>query len=69
MGEEKLDQQSEKKPPARHYVVERTLALLSKFRGLLIRYEKKSENYLARLQFACAWLWYRRLLRAKSAIP
>ena len=69
IGEEKLDQQGEKKHPARRYVVERTLAWLSKCRGLLIRYEKKSENYLAQLQFACALLWYRRLLRAESAIP
>jgi len=65
IGEEKLDQQGEKKHPARRYVVERTLAWLSKCRGLLIRYEKKSENYLAQLQFACALLWYRRLLRAE----
>lgn len=69
IGEEKLDQQDEKKHPARRYVVERTLAWLSKCRGLLIRYEKKSENYLAQLQFACTLLWYRRLLRAEPAIP
>lgn len=65
IGEEKLDQQGEKRHPARRYVVERTLAWLSKCRGLLIRYEKKSENYLAQLQFACALLWYRRLLRVE----
>lgn len=69
IGEEKLDQEGEKKHPARRYVVERTLAWLSKCRGLLIRYEKKSENYLAQLQFACALLWYRRLLRAEPASP
>jgi putative transposase len=69
IGEEKLDQQGEKKHPARRYVVERTLAWLSKCRGLLIRYEKKSENYLAQLQFACALLWYRRLVRAEPASP
>jgi putative transposase len=69
IGEEDLDQQGEKKYPARRYVVERTLAWLSKCRGLLIPYEKKSENYLAQLQFACALLWYRRLLRSESAIP
>lgn len=67
IGEEKLDQAGKKKHPARRYVVERTLAWLSKCRGLLIRYEKKSENYLAQLQFACALLWYRRLLRAEAA--
>ena len=69
IGEERLDQAGKKKHPARRYVVERTLAWLSKCRGLLIRYEKKSENYLAQLQFACALLWYRRLLRAEPASP
>ncbi len=48
------------KHPARRWVVERTLAWLSKCRGLLVRYEKKSDNYLGLLQFACALLWYRR---------
>jgi len=61
IGEEKLDLQGEKKHPARRYVVERTIAWLSQCRGLLVRYERKSENYLAQLQFACALLWYRRL--------
>ncbi len=59
-GEEKLKKRK-KKYPARRWVVERTLAWLSKCRGLLVRYEKKSKNYLALLQFACALLWYRRL--------
>jgi putative transposase len=66
IGEEKLDQKREKTHPARRYVVERTLAWLSKCRGLLIRYEKKSENYLAQLQFACALLWYRRLISSET---
>jgi putative transposase len=60
-GEEKVHKKRKKKYPARRWVVERTLAWLSKCRGLLIRYEKKSKNYLALLQFACALLWYRRL--------
>ncbi len=47
----------------RRWVVERTLAWLSKCRGILIRYEKKAENYLAMLQFACGLLWFRRLHR------
>jgi len=41
--------------------VERTISWLSKCRGFLVRYEKKSENFIALLQFACALLWYRRL--------
>ena len=45
----------------RRWVVERTLAWLSKCRGILIRYEKKAENYLGMLQLACGLLWFRRL--------
>jgi hypothetical protein len=36
--------------------VERTLAWLSKCRGLLVRYEKKAINFLGLLQLACALL-------------
>ena len=62
IGEEKLDRQTrEKKHPARRWVVERTIAWLNRCRGVIIRYEKKSENYLAVVQLACALLWYRRL--------
>ena len=50
-----------KRYPARRWVVERTLAWLSKCRGILIRYEKKAENYLGLLQLACGLLWFRRL--------
>jgi putative transposase len=54
IGEERLDDQGEKRYPARRWVVERTLAWLSKCRGLLVRYEKTARNYLGLLQFACA---------------
>jgi putative transposase len=47
----------------RRWVVERTLAWLSKCRGILIRYDKKDTNYLGLIQFACVLLWYRRLHR------
>ena len=47
----------------RHWVVERTLAWLCKCRGILVRYDKKDENYLGLIQFACALFWYRRLHR------
>ena len=56
IGEEKLDRAGRKRYPARRWVVERTLSWLSKCRGILVRYEKKSENYLALLQLACALL-------------
>jgi putative transposase len=49
--------------PARRWVVERTLAWLSKCRGILIRWEKKAEHYLGMLKLACALLWFRRYHR------
>ena len=67
IGEEKLDEAGEKRHPARRWVVERTLAWLSKCRAILIRYDKKPENYLGLLQLACALLWYRRLHRLQEA--
>jgi putative transposase len=57
---------SKKKYPPRRWVVERTFSWLSKCRGLLVRYEKKSRNYLGLLQFACALYWYRRLHAATA---
>ena len=68
IGEEKLDEEQEKTYPARRWVVERTLSWVSKCRGLLVRYGKKSKNFLAMLQLACALLWYRRLYRLKRVL-
>lgn len=44
---------------AKRWVVERTHSWLNRFRRLLIRWEKKVENYLAMLHFACAWIAFR----------
>jgi len=63
IGEEKLDAKGQKRYPARRWVVERTLAWLSKCRAILVRYEKKVKNYLGLLQLACALLWFRRQWR------
>ena len=60
IGEEKKDEQGQKKHPARRWVVERTLSWLSRWRGIVIRWEKKPENYLAAVKLACALIWYRR---------
>jgi len=67
IGEEKLDQTGEKTHPARRWVVERTLAWLQKCRAILIRYDKKADNYRGLIQLACALLWYRRLHRLEEA--
>jgi len=63
IGEEKKDEAGEKRYPARRWVVERTLAWLSKCRALLIRYDKKARNYLGLIKLACILLWYRRYHR------
>lgn len=63
IGEEKLDESGQKRHPARRWVVERTFAWLSKCRGLLVRYEKKAQNYIGLLQLACGLIWFRRYHR------
>ncbi len=60
IGEEKKDIKGHKTKKARRWVVERTIGWLNRCRGILIRYEKKAENYLGAVQLACALLWYRR---------
>lgn len=44
---------------ARRWVVERTFSWMNRFRRILIRWEKKAENYLALLHFVCAIITYR----------
>lgn len=63
IGEEKLDEHGEKTHPARRWVVERTIGWLNGCRGILIRWDKKAENYLGLIQLACALLWWRRQRR------
>jgi putative transposase len=46
----------------RRWVVERTNSWHNRFRKLLIRYEKKSENYLGLVQLACCIIVYRSIL-------
>ena len=63
IGEERLDAHGQKKHPARRWVVERAGAWLSKCRAILVRYNKKSLNYLGLIQLAVSLLWYRRAVR------
>lgn len=44
---------------ARRWVVERTHSWLNRFRRMLIRWEKKTENYIAMLHLACACITFR----------
>jgi putative transposase len=48
--------------PTRRWVVERTNSWHNRFRKLLVRYEKKSENYLALVCLACCIIVYRRII-------
>lgn len=59
-GEEKTEKQEGKR--ARRWVVEVTFSWFNRFRKLLVRWEKKEENYLALLHFACAIIVWRKLL-------
>lgn len=58
-GEERVARQEVPGYRARRWVVERTHSWLNRFRRLLIRWEKKVENHLALLHFACAWITFR----------
>ena len=46
----------------KRWVVERTNSWHNRFRKLLVRYEKKSENYLALICLACCIIVYRRII-------
>lgn len=44
---------------ARRWVVERTHSWMNRFRRILVRWDKKAENYIAFLHFACALIAFR----------
>ena len=44
---------------ARRWVVERSISWLNRFRGILIRWEKRAENYIAMLHLACGIITWR----------
>lgn len=52
-GEEAKEIAQEAGKKARRWVVERTHSWMNRFRRILVRWEKKPENYLAFLHFAC----------------
>ena len=47
---------------ARRWVVEVTHSFFNRFRKLLVRFEKKAQNYLALIHFACAIIVWRKLI-------
>jgi transposase len=58
-GEEAQELAQEAGKRARRWVVERTHSWMNRFRRILIRWEKKPENYIAFLHFACALIAFR----------
>ncbi len=58
-GEEAKELKEEASKRARRWVVERSHSWMNRFRRILVRWDKKSENYLAFLHFACALIAFR----------
>lgn len=58
-GEEAQAIKQEAGYKARRWVVERTHSWMNRFRGILIRWSKKPQNYLAMLHIACAHITFR----------
>jgi putative transposase len=58
--EESKGKQRNRRKKAKRWVVERTHGWLNRFRGILIRWEKKIENHIACLHLACAYFTYAR---------
>ena len=59
-GEEAQRLKREAGYKARRWVVERTHSWMNRFRYILIRWNKKPENYIALLHFVMAFIAYRR---------
>ncbi len=58
-GEEAKELKREAGQRARRWVVERTHSWMNRFRRLLIRWDKKPENYVGFLHFSCALIAFR----------
>lgn len=58
-GEEAEEIRRNAKFKARRWVVERTHSWMNRFRRILIRWEKKPQNYLAMLHLVCAVISFR----------
>ena len=58
-GEEAKEIAREAGKRARRWVVERSHSWMNRFRRILVRWEKKAENYLAFVHFACGLIAFR----------
>jgi transposase len=61
-GEEKQEKEKNLWLKARRWVVEVCHSWMNRFRKLLVRYEKKTVNYLAPVELACAIIIWRNLI-------
>jgi putative transposase len=60
-GEEAQELKRKARAKARRWVVERTHSWMNRFRGILIRWNKKVKNYIAMLHMAFAFIIYRQM--------
>ena len=58
-GEEARQLKRDASQRARRWVVERAHSWMNRFRRILIRWDKKPENYIAFLHFACGLIAFR----------
>src|SRR6202521_4412856 len=58
-GEEAKQLKQDASKRARRWVVERSHSWMNRFRRILIRWDKKPENYMAFLHFGCALITLR----------
>ncbi len=58
-GEEAKELKAEAGKRARRWVVERSHSWMNRFRRILVRWDKKPENYIGFLHFACALIAFR----------
>ncbi len=58
-GAEAQELKAEAGKQARRWVVERSHSWMNRFRRILVRWDKKPENYLAFLHFVCALIAFR----------
>jgi putative transposase len=60
-GEEAQGLKRKARAKARRWVVERTHSWMNRYRGVLIRWSKKAQNYIALLHMSFAFIIYRRM--------
>jgi transposase len=60
-GEEKSEKEKDPKYKPKRWIVEVAHSWFNRFRKILVRFEKKKENYLALLQLAASIICFRKI--------